>query len=196
MKAQTLYSDLNDTEKVAAEKALHDLRFQTNDIQQAVHDAVNYYNEGNIQPEYEDEPFFGEEADYDKVYSYVSRVYVSSASRLRGSTITASYQTGKLHKMFLRSPKTEFGGDVIYQLGFHRLYPDSPMYAAYEGETLYVVDLDAGKGWRYPNAVSPSADYLQFIIEENGSWEEFHEWLIANYAEYEIDSIPVNVSIY
>lgn len=196
MKAQTLYSDLNDTEKVAAEKALHELRFQTNDIQQAVHDAVNYYNEGNIQPEYEDEPFFGEEADYDKVYSYVSRVYVSSASRLRGESIKAGVEIRKLNKMFLRSPTSEFGGEIFNQLGFRRLYSDASVYGAYEGETLYVVDLDAGRGWSYPNAVSPSADYLIDIMKDQGSWDEFHAWLVANYAEYELDSIPVNVPVY
>lgn len=41
------------------------------DIEDIVHDTVFKYNEANIQPEYEDEEFYGDEADARAIYRYI-----------------------------------------------------------------------------------------------------------------------------
>ena len=41
------------------------------DIEDIVHDTVFKYNEANVQPEYEDEDFYGDEADARAIYRYI-----------------------------------------------------------------------------------------------------------------------------
>ena len=41
------------------------------DIEDIVHDTVFKYNEANVQPEYEDEDFYGDEADARTIYRYI-----------------------------------------------------------------------------------------------------------------------------
>ena len=41
------------------------------DIEDIVHDTVFKYNEANVQPEYEDEEFYGDEADARAIYRYI-----------------------------------------------------------------------------------------------------------------------------
>ena len=41
------------------------------DIEDIVHDTVFKYNEANVQPEYEDEDFYGDEADAHAIYRYI-----------------------------------------------------------------------------------------------------------------------------
>lgn len=89
VKSQTLWSDLNNTEKVAADAAAHEVKFKQTPVEEAVRKFVNYYNEGNAEPEYEHEDFFMEEADYNKVLDYVKRVTVTAASNARSKSVKA-----------------------------------------------------------------------------------------------------------
>ena len=64
------WDDLNGTEQSAAEAALANIK-NGSELEDAVHGAVAMYNDANSDEEYEDEEFYGEEADYTKVLDYV-----------------------------------------------------------------------------------------------------------------------------
>lgn len=64
------WDDLNSTEQSAAEAALAEMK-NGSTIEDAVHGAVTMYNEENTNSDYEDEDFYMEEADYQKVLDYV-----------------------------------------------------------------------------------------------------------------------------
>lgn len=64
------WEELNGTEQSAVEMALAAIKHGST-IEDAVHGAVEDCNWGNVEPEYEDEDFFGEEANYTKVLDYV-----------------------------------------------------------------------------------------------------------------------------
>ena len=71
------WTELNSTEQFAAESALsyiennQRIANDLDEIELAVHDAVNMYNEANAFDEYSDEDFYEEEADSRKVLKYV-----------------------------------------------------------------------------------------------------------------------------
>ena len=62
---------LNGTEEMAIDYAIDSYKREPRDIEEIVHEAVNYYNNGNAEPEYENEDFYEEEADYEKVLKIV-----------------------------------------------------------------------------------------------------------------------------
>lgn len=64
------WADLNSTEQSAAETALVEIN-NGSSIEDAVHGAVAMYNEENANPDYEDEEFYLEEANFQKVLNYV-----------------------------------------------------------------------------------------------------------------------------
>lgn len=64
------WEELNGTEQSAVEAALAELK-NGSTIEDAVHGAVEMYNNANEDEEYKDEDFFMEEADYIKVLDYV-----------------------------------------------------------------------------------------------------------------------------
>lgn len=64
------WTDLNGTEQSAVEAALAEIN-NGSDIEDAVHGAVTRYNEENANPDYEDEDFYMEEANFVKVLEYV-----------------------------------------------------------------------------------------------------------------------------
>ena len=61
---------LSDSEQYAAEYALGLVR-EGCPIDDAVYEGVQYVNNANAEPEYEDEEFYGDEADYSKVFAFV-----------------------------------------------------------------------------------------------------------------------------
>lgn len=69
------WNDLNGTEQSAVEAALAEIN-NGSDIEDAVHGAVARYNEENANPDYEDEDFYMEEANFVKVMEYV-RAYTT-----------------------------------------------------------------------------------------------------------------------
>lgn len=62
---------LNGTEEMAIDYAIDSYKREPRDIEEIVHEAVNYYNNGNAELEYENEDFYEEEADYEKVLKIV-----------------------------------------------------------------------------------------------------------------------------
>ena len=64
------WDDLNSTEQSAVETALVEIN-NGSTIEDAVHGAVAMYNEENANPDYEDEDFYMEEANFAKVLEYV-----------------------------------------------------------------------------------------------------------------------------
>lgn len=64
------WNDLNGTEQSAVETALVEIN-NGSTIEDAVHGAVAMYNEENANPDYEDEDFYMEEANFAKVLEYV-----------------------------------------------------------------------------------------------------------------------------
>lgn len=67
----TLWSQLNGTEQSAAECAIYEIQNNNMSIEDAVSYGCNLYSGGNAEPEYEDEDFYEEEANYNKVFKYV-----------------------------------------------------------------------------------------------------------------------------
>lgn len=64
------WEDLNSTEQSAVETALVEIK-NGSSIEDAVRGAVNMYNEENANPDYEDEDFYMEEANLQRVMDYV-----------------------------------------------------------------------------------------------------------------------------
>ncbi len=66
------WADLNGTEQSAVEAALAAIK-NGSELEDAVHGAVFMYNDANAEPDYEDEDFYMEEADYTKVLEYIKQ---------------------------------------------------------------------------------------------------------------------------
>lgn len=68
------WSTLSSSDQTAVEYAvsIHD---SGRDWEYAIDEGVRRVNEGNAEPEYEDEDFYLEEADEDKVREYLKRKY-------------------------------------------------------------------------------------------------------------------------
>ena len=64
------WEDLNSTEQAAVETALVEIK-NGSTAEDAVRGAVNMYNEENANPDYEDEDFYMEEANLQRVMDYV-----------------------------------------------------------------------------------------------------------------------------
>jgi len=45
------------------------------ELKELVREEVNNYNNANVEPEYENEDFYGDEADYNKVFDYIIYSY-------------------------------------------------------------------------------------------------------------------------
>ena len=65
-----LQESLNDTEALAVDRVLSTYK-EYDSLEDCVLDAINLYNNGNAEPEYSDEDFADEEADYNKVLKTV-----------------------------------------------------------------------------------------------------------------------------
>lgn len=83
---ESLKDNLNDTEDMAADESLWEIReCGTTDIgkiKKIVYDVCYKFNEGNAEPEYEDEEFYEEEADFNTVLKYVLSELNLSESKL------------------------------------------------------------------------------------------------------------------
>lgn len=64
------WSNLNGSEQYAVELAQRYMD-QGDDLETAAHRACNDVGDANVEPEYENEDFYEEEADYDKVIKYL-----------------------------------------------------------------------------------------------------------------------------
>lgn len=71
IEAATSWNSLNSTEQSAAEYAIYEIQHNNMSIEDAVSYSCNMYSGGNAEPEYEDEDFYEEEANYNKVFKYV-----------------------------------------------------------------------------------------------------------------------------
>lgn len=63
------------------------------DIEDIVHDTVYKYNEANVQPEYENEDFYGDEADANAVYKYILDNEIPKENKTTETRINESEDT-------------------------------------------------------------------------------------------------------
>ena len=75
IKSSIDWADLTGSEQSAAERALQDIKYNGIRVEDAVEDACYYIGMGNAEPEYEDEDFYTDEPDYNKVLSYLKSKY-------------------------------------------------------------------------------------------------------------------------
>lgn len=71
LKESISWNSLNGAEQSAAEKAVQSIQYNGIEVEYAVQRACSEVAYGNVEPEYEDDDLYGEEANYDKVLDYV-----------------------------------------------------------------------------------------------------------------------------
>lgn len=116
---------LNSTEVYAVEEAIRMIKDEDIPINEAVDDAIRIYNYGSAEPEYEDEDFYQEEADYDKVLAAVKQ----RLERTKNITETCSKRVQEVKNTDVT---LEDIADKAYNLGYEVDYDDDETLLVYK----------------------------------------------------------------
>ena len=105
---------LNSTEENAADAALSELRAMKNVdkeiIRDVVADSVNRYNTENVGPDYEEDPFAFEEADYFRVLDYVENKFnndVNNKEIINKTVDNNEVEVDEIYEMFNKNASLE-----------------------------------------------------------------------------------------
>lgn len=116
---------LNSTEVYAVEEALGLIKDENMSIDDAVYEAISTYNNGSAEPEYEDEDFYQEEADYDKVLAAVKQ-------RLEKTKNITETSSKKVQEAKNTDVTLEDIADKAYNLGYEVDYDDDETLLVYK----------------------------------------------------------------